>query len=237
MADPIFEPLSFTRLAPGQMLGRARAFADEAAARRTTRHFSTEPVARELIALAIETAGCAPSGAHRQPWRFVAVDDPALKARMRAAAEQEERESYGGRMPPEWLEALRPLGTDEHKAHISDAPWVVVVFKQSFERLPDGRRLKNYYVDESVGIACGLFIAAVHHMGLCTLTHTPSPMGFLSELLARPDNEKPYLLMPVGYPAAGAQVPAIRRKPLAEIIQWNAGDRGPFSEARDTNPK
>lgn len=123
-------------------------------------------------------------------------------------------------MPPEWLEALAPLGTDEHKAHITDAPWVVVVLKESYGLLDDGRRLKNYYVDESVGIACGLFIAAVHHMGLCTLTHTPSPMGFLVDLLGRPPNEKPYLLMPVGYPATDATVPAIRRKPIEQILDW-----------------
>ena len=220
-APPVFEPLKFTRFPPDEMLQRARDFYAELDRRRTTRHFSTERVPRELIELALKAAATAPSGAHRQPWRFVAVDDAGLKAQMRAAAETEEYESYHGRMPAEWLEALAPLGTDEHKAHITDAPWVVIVFKQSFERLPDGRRLKNYYVDESVGIACGLLIAAVHHLGLCTLTHTPSPMGFLSQLLERPDNEKPYLLLPVGYPAEDAQVPAIRRKPIETLVQWN----------------
>ena len=219
----MFEPLRYTRLPASEMLQRGQAYYAEMDSRRTTRHFSTEKVPRELIELAIRTAGTAPSGAHRQPWRFVAVDDPALKAKMRAAAEAEEYENYHGRMPPEWLEALAPLGTDEMKAHITDAPWVIVVFKQVFELLPDGRRLKNYYVDESVGIACGMLIAAIHHMGLCTLTHTPSPMGFLSELLGRPDNERPYLLMPVGFPSSDAQVPAIRRKPLEMIVQWNLG--------------
>jgi nitroreductase len=223
MSAPLFEPLRFRRFPPAEMLRRAGEYLVELDERRTTRHFSTEPVPRELIELAVRAAGTAPSGAHRQPWRFVAVDDQELKRRMREAAEREEHENYHGRMPPEWLEALAPLGTDEHKAHITDAPWVVVVFKQSFEPLPDGRRLKSYYADESVGIACGLFIAAVHHMGLCTLTHTPSPMGFLSELLRRPANEKPYLLLPVGYPAVGAQVPAIRRKAVDEILQWNLG--------------
>jgi nitroreductase len=223
MSRATFEPLRFLRLPPEEMLARARAYYAELDARRTTRHFSPEPVARELIELAIRSAGTAPSGAHRQPWTFVAVDDGELKARMRAAAEKEEYENYHGRMPEEWLDALAPLGTDEEKAHITDAPWVVVVFKRSFDVAPDGARSKNYYVDESVGIACGLFIAAVHHMGLCTLTHTPSPMGFLSELLGRPANEKPYLLLPVGLPAANAQVPAIRRKPLADIVQWNRG--------------
>ena len=220
MTQPPFEPLQFRRLPPDEMLRRARDYYAELDARRTTRHFSSEPVARELIELAVRSAGTAPSGAHRQPWHFVAVADPALKAAMRAAAEEEEHENYHGRMPPEWLAALAPLGTDEHKAHITDAPWVVVVFKESHGLYPDGRRVKNYYVDESVGIACGLFIAAVHHMGLCTLTHTPSPMSFLSELLGRPANEKPYLLMPVGYPAPGAEVPAIRRKPLDQILDW-----------------
>src|SRR5262249_49917493 len=191
MRRPTFEPLRFTRLRPDEMLARARAYHAELDARRTTRHFSTEPVACELIELAIRSAATAPSGAHRQPWTFVAVDDPDLKARLREAAEKEEYENYHGRMSQEWLDALAPLGTHEHKAHITDAPWVVVAFKHSFELGPDGRRLKNYYVDESVGIACGLFIAAVHHMGLCTLTHTPSPMRFLAELLARPSNEKP----------------------------------------------
>ncbi len=220
MSEPIFEPLQFRRLPPAEMLRRARDYYAELDARRTTRHFSTEPVPRELIELAVRSAGTAPSGAHRQPWSFVAVADAALKAAIRAAAEREEHENYHGRMPPEWLAALAPLGTDEHKAHITDAPWVVVAFKQSYGLAPDGQRLKNYYVDESLGIACGMFIAAVHHMGLCTLTHTPSPMGFLAELLARPPNEKAYLLMPVGYPAFDAQVPAIRRKPIDEILAW-----------------
>src|SRR5688572_25131781 len=166
MPEPVFEPLQFTRLPPEEMLRRAREHYVELDRRRTTRHFSTEPVPRELIELAIRSAGTAPSGAHRQPWRFVAVDDPQLKSRMRAAAEVEEHKAYHGGMPPEWLEALAPLGTDEHKPHITDAPWVVVVFKQLYEVLPDNRKLKNYYVDESVGIACGLFIEAIHHMGL-----------------------------------------------------------------------
>lgn len=219
----VFEPLRFIRRPQDEMLRRAQEFYVELAERRTTRHFSAEPVPSELIQLAVQAAGTAPSGAHRQPWRFIAVDDPELKAQMRHAAEREEHENYHGRMPPDWLQALAPLGTDEYKPHITDAPWVVVVFKQSWELLPDGNRSKNYYVDESVGIACGLFIAAIHRMGLCTLTHTPSPMAFLSALLRRPANEKPFLLMPVGYPARDAQVPAIRRKAINEILQWNLG--------------
>jgi nitroreductase len=199
----------------------AGSFYAELDRRRTTRHFSNEPVPRELVELAVRTAATAPSGAHRQPWRFVAVDDPVLKARMREAAEVEERENYNGRMPKEWLDALAPLGTDEHKAHITDAPWVIVVFKQLYEVLPDGTRLKNYYVDESVGIAVGMLVAAIHHMGLVTLTHTPSPMGFLATLLRRPPNERAYLLMPVGFPAAGATVPALRRRPLEDVLTCN----------------
>jgi nitroreductase len=222
--NAVFESLQFRRRPPDEMLRRAREFYTELDQRRTTRHFSSEPVPIELIQLAVQAAGTAPSGAHRQPWRFVVVSDPGLKAEIRQAAEQEERENYSGRMPPEWLKALEPLGTDAHKPHITDAPWIVVVFKQLWEPLPDGSRLKNYYADESVGIACGLFIAAIHRMGLCTLTHTPSPMAFLAALLRRPVNERPYLLMPVGYPAIGAQVPHIRRKPLREIVQWNLGD-------------
>jgi nitroreductase len=205
------------------MMRRARAYYEEMDRRRTTRHFSTDPVPRELIELAIRTAGTAPSGANKQPWRFVAVDDPDLKARMRAAAEIEEQKNYHGRMPPEWLAALAPLGTDEHKAHITDAPWVVVIFKEIYELLPDGRRAKNYYVDESVGIASGFFIGAIHHMGLATLPHTPSPMAFLSSLLKRPKNEKAFLLLPVGFPAKDATVPAIRRKAFEEIADWNLG--------------
>jgi nitroreductase len=188
--------------------------------RRTTRHFSTEPVPRELIELAIRTAGTAPSGAHQQPWTFVAVSDPERKRKIREAAEAEEYENYHGRMTPEWLNALAPLGTDEHKPHLTDAPWVVVLFRQSYGLDPAGHRTTYYYTQESCGIAAGLFIAAVHYMGLVTLTHTPNPMAFLSELLERPANEKAMLVMPVGYPAADARVPDLTRKPLAEIADW-----------------
>jgi nitroreductase len=188
--------------------------------RRTTRHFSTESVPRALIELAIQTAGTAPSGAHQQPWTFVAVAAPELKQRMRDAAEREEHAFYHGKAPEEWLSALAPLGTDEHKTHLSDAPWVVVLFRQTYGVNADGSKRTFYYTQESCGIAAGLFIAAVHQMGLVTLTHTPSPMAFLSELLERPVNEKAMLVMPVGYPAAKAQVPDIARKALDEIAVW-----------------
>jgi nitroreductase len=215
-----FVPLAFDRRTPDESLVRARAFHEEMSRRRTTRHFSTEPVARELVELAIRTAGTAPSGAHQQPWTFVAVSNPTLKARIRAAAEDEEHRNYHGRMPPEWLEALAPLGTDEHKAHLTDAPWVVVLFRHIHGLAADGRKRTYYYTQESCGIAAGLFIAAVHRMGLVTLTHTPNPMGFLGELLERPPNERAMLVMPVGYPAPHAMVPDLARKPLGEIVAW-----------------
>jgi nitroreductase len=213
-------PLDFDRLPPDESRRRARAFHDELSRRRTTRHFAADPVPRELVELAIRTAGTAPSGAHQQPWTFVAVADPALKRRIRDAAEAEERENYNGRMPAEWLEALAPLGTDERKPHLTDAPWVVVLFRQVHGVHPDGSRRTHYYTQESCGIAAGLFIAAVHRMGLVTLTHTPSPMGFLGELLGRPAHERAMLVMPVGYPAPDARVPDLRRKPLEEIAVW-----------------
>lgn len=215
-----FIPLQFTRLPLQVSLERARAFYQEMNGRRTTRHFSNEAVPRELIELAIRTAGTAPSGAHQQPWTFVIVGDPEIKRRMREAAEAEEHLNYHGRMPQDWLEALAPLGTDEYKPHLTDAPWVVVLFRQAYGLAADGTKRSFYYTQESCGIAAGLFIAAVHHMGLVTLTHTPSPMGFLSELLGRPENERAFLVMPVGYPAADAQVPDIKRKPLDAIAVW-----------------
>ena len=189
--------------------------------RRSVRAFSSEPVPRELIEIAIRTASTAPSGAHRQPWKFVVVADPVLKREIRAAAESEEYESYiGGRMPEEWLEALAPLGTSWEKPFLETVPWLVVVFEELYGLDAEGRKRKNYYPKESVGIACGLFIAALHHMGLATLTHTPSPMAFLSRLLDRPVNEKPFILFPVGYPAADAEVPDLRRKSLEDVALW-----------------
>jgi len=215
-----FVPLRFERRPLGESEARARAFYAEMDRRRTTRHFSTEPVPRELVELAIRTAGTAPSGAHQQPWTFVAVSDPAVKAEIRRAAEEEERAFYSGRAPEDWLQALAPLGTDENKPHLTDAPWVVVLFRQSHGIDPDGTKRTYYYTQESCGIAAGFFIAAVHQMGLVTLTHTPNPMAFLAELLGRPANEKAMLVMPVGYPAKDARVPDIARKRLDEIAIW-----------------
>jgi iodotyrosine deiodinase len=215
-----FIPLQFQRRAVDESRERARAFFEEMSRRRTTRQFSTDAVPRELIEYAIRTAGTAPSGAHQQPWTFVAVGDPALKSKIREAAEAEEFENYHGRMPADWLRALAPLGTDEHKPHLTDAPWVVVLFRQAFGLDADGTRRTYYYTQESCGIAAGIFIAAVHHMGLVSLTHTPNPMSFLSAVLDRPANERAMLVMPVGYPAPDARVPDIVRKPLDRIAVW-----------------
>lgn len=212
--------LDHTRIPMDETLARGRAFHAEMSRRRTTRQFSTDPVPREAIEWAIRVAGTSPSGAHQQPWTFVAVSDAGLKSQIREAAEREEHEFYHGRAPAEWLEALAPLGTDEHKTHLTDAPWVVVLFRQAHGLPSYGEKRTYYYTQESCGIAAGLFIAAVHHMGLVTLTHTPNPMAFLGELLQRPANEKAMLVMPVGYPAAGAVVPDIARKPLDDIATW-----------------
>jgi len=216
-----FVPYRPARLAEEEMLRRGRAFYEHANLRRSVRFFSPDPVPRACIEWAVRAAGTAPSGAHRQPWHFVAVSDAAVKGRIREAAEAEERLGYeGGRFPAEWREALAPLGTDWRKEFLDVAPWIVVCFRELHGVRPDGSKVTNYYVSESVGIACGLFIAAVHAMGLATLTHTPNPMGFLSEILGRPRNEKPFILFPVGFPAAGAVVPDLRRKDPHEILTW-----------------
>jgi nitroreductase len=203
------------------MIARARGIADEMSRRRTVRDFTDRPVARALIEECLRAAGSAPSGANQQPWHFVAVSDAGVKRRIREAAEAEEREFYAHRAPEEWLEVLRPLGTDASKPFLEIAPWLIAVFIRRFERLPDGRKRKHYYTDESVGLATGLLLAAVHHAGLVSLTHTPSPMKFLNEILGRPkDLERPFLLLVVGYPASDARVPDITRKPLAEIATF-----------------
>lgn len=218
-------PYRRERLAPEAMLERAEAVRERLDARRSVRDFSTDPVPRRLIELAIEAASTAPSGAHRQPWRFVAISDPKMKSQIREAAEVEEKESYlGGRMSQEWLDALAPIGTDWHKPHLEDAPWVVVVFAEIYGFDESGAKQKNYYVKESVGLACGLFVAALEEMGLATLTHTPSPMGFLQQILERPLNEKPFIVFPVGYPAPDATVPDLERKSLDQVAIWVEGD-------------
>lgn len=216
-----FVPYRPDRLEPEESMRRAQDFADHLARRRSVRAFSPEPVPRALIEQAIRAAGTAPSGAHQQPWTFVAVSDPILKARIREASEEEERRNYGGRMPPAWLQALAPFGTTWRKPYLEVAPWLVVAFAQAWSPGPDGERRTHYYVKESVGIACGLFIAAVHAMGLSTLTHTPSPMHFLGKLLARPPHEQAMILFPVGYPAPDCVVPRLERKPLAEVAVFH----------------
>jgi iodotyrosine deiodinase len=219
--EPRFIPYRSGRRPLAEMAARAAEFEALMAGRRSVRSFSDEPVPRALIEGAIRTAASAPSGAHRQPWRFVAVSEPATKRRIRVAAEAEERESYDGRMPEAWLAALRPLGTDWRKPYLETVPWIVVVFEERHGVDGSGAVSKNYYVKESVGIACGLFIAALHNMGLATLTHTPSPMGFLSRILGRPDHERPYILFPIGFPALDAEVPELRRKRLDELAVWD----------------
>jgi nitroreductase len=216
---PNLTPLRFTRLAPEEQTRRAAGFYELMSRRRTVRDFAPDDVPFELIEQAILTAGAAPSGAHLQPWRFVVVRDAELKRRIREAAEEEERLSYGGRMPEKWLRRLAPLGTDWHKPFLEIAPYLIVVFKIDY--LIDeatGATEPTYYSSESVGIAVGLLLAALHNAGLATLTHTPSPMNFLRDILGRPKNERPYVLIPVGYPAEGAQVPDLTRKPLSEIM-------------------
>ena len=212
-ADSIALPAR-ERLDDGERLVRVEAFAGQLATRRTVRDFAPTPVPRAVIEQALRAAGSAPSGANQQPWRFVAVQDPALKQRIREAAEEEERQFYAQRAPQEWLDALAPLGTDENKPFLEIAPWLIAVFYERYGVDAEGGRHKRYYPHESVGIACGMLIAALHAAGLATLTHTPSPMGFLNQLLDRPRNEMPYLLLVVGHPAPDCRVPAISRLPL-----------------------
>lgn len=208
------------RLGDAERIARARDFADELARRRTVRDYAATPVPRSLIEHCLRAAGTAPSGANQQPWRFVAVADAAVKRRIREAAEAEEREFYEHRAPEEWLQALAMLGTDAEKPFLEIAPWLIAVFYERFAFDAQGVKHKRYYPHESVGIATGLLIAALHRAGLATLTHTPSPMGFLNQVLGRPRNEMPYLLLVVGHPADGCRVPDIQRKPLDEIATF-----------------
>lgn len=208
----------WTRLSAAEQLRRANELFAELDARRSVRHFSDQSVPRQLIEEAIQIASTAPSGAHRQPWKFVAISDPQTRRAIRVAAEKEEYAFYEeGRAPEEWLEAISPLGTHWEKPYLEIVPWIVVVFEEVSTETDDGGKLRNYYTKESVGIACGMFIAALHHMGLATLTHTPSPMGFLRDILQRPRNERPFMLFPVGYPADDCHVPDLRRKSLEEV--------------------
>lgn len=212
-----YKPVIYT---PAEMLQRSEAFYHSLNGRRSVRDFSDQPVDRRLIDQAILTASTAPSGAHKQPWTFCVVTDPALKKEIRAGAEKEEHESYHGRMSPEWLEDLRPLQTDWHKPFLEIAPYLIVVFKKAYDILPDGTKRNNYYVNESVGIACGFLLAALHQAGLCALTHTPSPMNFLAKILHRPENERPFLLIPAGYCAEETYVPKLKRKELKDVATY-----------------
>jgi iodotyrosine deiodinase len=209
-------PLAYERPSPEEALVASRAFLASMQARRSVRRFSSEPVPWELVENALLAAGTAPSGAHQQPWTFVVVSDPEVKRRLREGAEAEERDFYERRATDEWKEAIRPIGTDWIKTHITDAPYVIVVFEQPWRR-EGGRKVKHYYVRESVGIAVGFLLAALQAAGLCALTHTPSPMGFLAQILERPENERPFILIPVGYPAEDAEIPDLERKALDEI--------------------
>ena len=215
-----FIDLEFDELSKEDMNKQALDFFNLMNKRRTTRHFSDKHVPRELIEYAIKTAGTSPSGAHLQPWTFVAISNNDLKKKIREAAEEEERKTYSERMPESWAELLRPLGTDYVKEHITDAPWIIVIFRQTKRVRNNGEIGPTYYSQESCGIATGLFIAAIQNMGLTTLTHTPSPMKFLRELLGRPEHEHAMLLMPVGYPASDAKVPDLERKSIDEISEW-----------------
>lgn len=215
-----FQPLEFTEYPPEEMNRRADSFRALMQRRRTVRDFSERPVPREIIEACLLTAGSAPNGANLQPWHFVVVSDPKLKHEIRIAAEQEEDEFYHRRAPQEWLDALAAIGTDEHKPFLETAPYLIAIFGRKHSELADGRRVKNYYVTESVGIATGLLIAAVHNAGLVSLTHTPSPMGFLNEILDVSPDEKPFLLLVVGYPAEDARVPVLQKKPLEEIATF-----------------
>lgn len=212
--------LDFARLPIKQTRERAASFLQDINRRRTVRDFSAEPVPRDIIETCLRAAGCAPSGANQQPWRFVAISDAALKHTIRVAAEAEEGEFYGRRATKEWLDALAALGTDTSKPFLETAPWLIAVFYEAYGTRADGSKEKRYYPIDSVGIATGILITALHLAGLVTLTHTPSPMAFLNKILERPDNERPFVLLVVGYPATDASVPAITRKSLAEIATF-----------------
>ena len=221
MVEPTYVPLtSYREYSVEEMKERAAAFYEDIRRRRTVREFSDRPVPTEIIEHCLLAAGTAPNGANLQPWHFVAVSDPEIKRKIRQAAEEEEHQFYSGRAPQEWLDALAHLGTDEKKPFLETAPFLIAVFAQRYGILPEGKTIRHYYATESVGIATGMLITAVHNAGLVSLTHTPSPMTFLNELLGRPENERPFLLLVVGYPAEDAKVPTISKKPLEEIATF-----------------
>lgn len=203
-----------------EMIQRSRDYFEWIDRRRTVREISDKPVPQEIIENIIKTASTAPSGAHKQPWTFCVVSSSEMKSKIRAAAEEEERESYANRMSDRWLDDLKPIGTDDHKPFLESAPYLIIVFKRVFERDEEGKKHNNYYVNESVGIACGFLISAIHNAGLVTLTHTPSPMNFLQEILERPENERAFLLLPVGYAEDEVFVPKLTRKPLEEVTVY-----------------
>ncbi len=216
-----FIPLNdFNEYSPEEMIKRSESFYNQIKQRRTVRDFSDKPVSKEVIENCIRTAGTAPSGANLQPWHFVVVSDSKIKKRIRFAAEKEEKEFYTNRAPKEWLDALAPLGTNEQKPFLEKAPHLIAIFAKSYDILPDGRKVKQYYSQESTGIACGILITAIHNAGLVSLTHTPSPMNFLNQILNRPSNERPYLILVVGHPAQDTKVPDISKKPLNEICTF-----------------
>jgi len=221
MTEPKFIPFEKTlEISENEMIERSEKFLELMKKRRTIREFSDKPVPREIIENCILTAGSAPNGANMQPWQFVVVGDKNIKKKIREAAEEEEKIFYTQRAPQEWLDALAPLGTDESKPFLETAPYLIVIFSKKYDILPDGRQVKNYYTSESVGIATGMLITAIHNVGLVSLTHTPSPMNFLNEILDRPVNEKPYLILVVGHPAENAKVPDIKKKSVSEIITY-----------------
>jgi iodotyrosine deiodinase len=218
--DHGFIALSYTKPSPEELTDKAKSFRAMLDKRRTVRHFSNQPVQEEVIKDLLMTAASAPSGANKQPWIFCAISNPDIKSQIRKAAEIEEYQNYHGRMSDTWKEDLKPLGTDWNKEFLEIAPWIIVVLRKPYDINPSGQTEKNYYVNESVGIACGMLIAAIQQAGLVCLTHTPSPMEFLTKILGRPANEKPYLLIPVGYPANDAFVPLIQRKDEADVLKW-----------------
>jgi nitroreductase len=219
MSKTYFSPHHRPILSDAELTQNAKAFYEQMKPRRTVRHFSKEEVPKAVIEYILKTASTAPSGANKQPWTFAVISSPEMKRKIRVAAEKEEKQNYSGRMSDEWLDDLRPFGTDENKPFLEDAPYLIAVFKKAYDIADEGKR-KNYYVNESVGLAAGFLVAAIHQAGLCSLTHTPSPMNFLEKILQRPSNERAILLIPVGYPSEKAIVPDIHKKCIDEIAAW-----------------